>query len=71
MSQQEILDFLASHPGWHRARDIRAGMGKGESAGFKYSMRTLLRLGEVEADMVLHRGCQPRYRAVIKVETYI
>ncbi|OPY54673.1 MAG: hypothetical protein A4E48_00252 [Methanosaeta sp. PtaU1.Bin060] len=51
MSQQEIVDWLAANPGWHRTADVSKGVGK-QSSTVRCSLKRLSKYGEVEMIML-------------------
>ena len=47
MSQEEALNWLAAHPGWHRTAEVKRGIGK-ESSSVRGSLAALEKHGEIK-----------------------
>ena len=47
MSQEEVITWLAAHPGWHRTLVIARDIRKGYSATYE-SLRALANHGEIQ-----------------------
>ena len=47
MSQEEVITWLAAHPGWHRTAIIVGGIGKGRGSVYN-SAAALAKHGEIQ-----------------------
>lgn len=61
MSQQEIVEWLHEHPGWHSTVTLRRGIGRTSNSCMSKAIKPLVASGEIVMEGEWGSGQRPKF----------